>query len=74
MSLRRMEFIDASVASGASSLRVMLREISPNIYSMVIVFLTLIVANDILTEAALCYLGVGVPVLTPSWGNIIQQG
>jgi peptide/nickel transport system permease protein len=74
MSVRRMEYIDASVASGASGWRVMAREIAPNIYSMLIVFLTLIVANDILTEAALSYLGVGVPVLTPSWGNIIQQG
>ena len=36
--------------------------------------LTLIVANNILTEAALSFLGVGVPVLTPSWGNIIEQG
>jgi peptide/nickel transport system permease protein len=74
MSLREMEFVDASIANGASSLRVMARELSPNIYSMVIVFLTLIVANDILTEAALSFLGVGVPILTPSWGNIIQQG
>jgi peptide/nickel transport system permease protein len=74
MSLREMEFVDASIANGASGLRVMARELSPNIYSMVIVFLTLIVANDILTEAALSFLGVGVPILTPSWGNIIQQG
>ena len=36
--------------------------------------LTLIVANNILIEAALSFLGVGVPVLTPSWGNIIEQG
>jgi peptide/nickel transport system permease protein len=74
MSLRRMEFIDASIASGAGSFRVMAKELSPNIYSMLLVFLTLIVANNILTEAALSYLGVGVPILTPSWGNIIQQG
>ena len=43
-------------------------------YSMTLVLLTLIVANNILTEAALSFLGVGVPILTPSWGNIIEQG
>ena len=74
MSLRRMEFIDAAVASGAGPVRIMLAELSPNIDSMVLVFLTLIVANNILTEAALSFLGVGVPILTPSWGNIIEQG
>jgi len=52
----------------------MLRELLPNIASITLVMLTLIVANNILVEAALSFLGVGVPVLTPSWGNIIEQG
>ncbi len=72
--LRQMEFVEAAVAQGAGPLRIMTRELAPNIASMTIVFLTLIVANNILTEAALSFLGVGVPILTPSWGNIIQQG
>jgi peptide/nickel transport system permease protein len=74
ISLRRMEFVEAAIAQGASPVRVMLAELWPNIASMTLVLLTLIVANNILTEAALSFLGVGVPILTPSWGNIIQQG
>ena len=52
----------------------MLLELLPNVASIALVLMTLIIANNILTEAALSFLGVGVPVLTPSWGNIIQQG
>jgi peptide/nickel transport system permease protein len=74
LSLRRMEFVDAAVATGAGPMRIMLRELIPNVASITLVMLTLIVANNILTEAALSFLGVGVPVLTPSWGNIIEQG
>ena len=74
LALRRMEFVEAAVATGAGPTRVMLRELLPNIASITLVMLTLIVANNILVEAALSFLGVGVPVLTPSWGNIIEQG
>jgi len=73
-SLRRMEFVEAAEATGAGPLRIMAVELLPNVASMTLVFLTLIVANNILTEAALSFLGVGVPILTPSWGNIIEQG
>jgi len=74
ISLRNMEFITAAEANGASTLRIMATELAPNLHSTVLVFATLIVANNILTEAALSFLGVGVPILTPSWGNIIEQG
>ncbi len=74
LTLRRMEFVEAAVAGGAGAFRIMLLELFPNIASMTLVFLTLIVANNILIEAALSFLGVGVPILTPSWGNIIEQG
>ena len=74
LALRRMEFVDAAVASGAGPVRIMVRELLPNVASIALVLMTLIIANNILTEAALSFLGVGVPVLTPSWGNIIQQG
>jgi peptide/nickel transport system permease protein len=74
LSLRQMEFVDAAVATGAGPVRIMVFELLPNIASITLVMLTLIVANNILTEAALSFLGVGVPVLTPSWGNIIEQG
>jgi len=74
LALRHREFVEAAVAHGASARRVMIREILPNVIPTTLVLFTLIVANNILTEAALSYLGVGVSVLTPSWGNIIQQG
>jgi peptide/nickel transport system permease protein len=74
LSLRQMEFVEAAVATGAGPVRIMLSELLPNVASITLVMLTLIVANNILTEAALSFLGVGVPVLTPSWGNIIEQG
>ena len=74
LSLRRMEFIEAAVASGAGPVRMMAGGAVAQRGSMALVFLTLIVANNILTEAALSFLGVGVPLLTPSWGNIIEQG
>lgn len=74
LSLREREFVQAALAHGASRVRVMAREIVPNIAATTLVLFTLIVATDILTEAALSFLGVGVSVLTPSWGNIIEQG
>jgi peptide/nickel transport system permease protein len=74
LSLRQMEFVEAAVATGAGPIRIMVAELLPNVTSITLVMLTLIVANNILTEAALSFLGVGVPVLTPSWGNIIEQG
>ena len=74
LGLRRTEFVDAAVVTGAGPLRIMLLELLPNVASIALVLMTLIIANNILTEAALSFLGVGVPVLTPSWGNIIQQG
>jgi peptide/nickel transport system permease protein len=74
ISLKEMEFADAAVAVGMGPLRIMLSELVPNVASIVLVMFTLVVANNILTEAALSFLGVGVSILTPSWGNILQQG
>ena len=74
LTLRQSEFVEAAEAMGAGSLRIMMSDLLPNVGSMALVLLTLIVANNILTEAALSFLGVGVPILTPSWGNIIEQG
>ncbi len=74
LALRNQEFVEAAIAHGAGPVRVMVRELLPNVFSTTLVLFTLIVANNILTEAALSFLGVGVSVLTPSWGNIIEQG
>ncbi len=74
LSLREKEFIEASVAQGASTVRIMFREILPNLASTLLVLFTLVVANNILFETGLSFLGAGVRDPDPSWGNIIQQG
>jgi peptide/nickel transport system permease protein len=74
ISLKESEFTEAAIATGMSPLRIMVSELLPNVASIVLVMFTLVVANNILTEAALSFLGVGVSVLTPSWGNILQAG
>jgi peptide/nickel transport system permease protein len=74
LALREKEFVEAARAQGASPLRIMLSEILPNLSSTVIVFLPLMVANAILLEAALGFLGVGVRPPEPSWGTMIGDG
>jgi peptide/nickel transport system permease protein len=74
LSLREKEFIEAAVAQGASPARVMFAEVLPNIASSTLVLFTLIVASNILTEAALSFLGAGVQPPSPSWGNMIADG
>jgi peptide/nickel transport system permease protein len=74
ISLKEMEFTEAAIATGMGPVRIMLSELVPNVASILLVMFTLVVANNILTEAALSFLGVGVSILTPSWGNILQQG
>jgi peptide/nickel transport system permease protein len=72
--IREMQFVDAAVATGASRLRVMFSEILPNLVSPIIVQSTFLFSYAVLTEAALSYLGLGVPPTTPSWGNMIAAG
>jgi peptide/nickel transport system permease protein len=74
ISLKEMEFSEAATAVGMGPIRIMVSELVPNVASILLVTFTLVVANNILTEAALSFLGVGVSILTPSWGNILQQG
>jgi len=74
LSLREKEFVEAAISQGASPLRVMFSELLPNITSSVLVFFTLIIANNIVLEAALSFLGAGVQPPTPSWGTLIADG
>jgi peptide/nickel transport system permease protein len=74
LALREKEFVEAARAQGASPLRIMATEILPNLSSTVIVFFPLMVANAILLEAALGFLGVGVQPPEPSWGTMIGDG
>ena len=73
LSLREKEFIEASRSLGSSNRRIMLREILPNVAAPIIVFTTLIIPSNILFEAALSFLGVGVPDSTPSWGAMLAD-
>jgi peptide/nickel transport system permease protein len=74
LSLREKEFVEAARAQGAGHVRIMFSEIFPNLASTVIVFFPLMVANAILLEAALGFLGVGVQPPEPSWGTMIGEG
>lgn len=73
-SLRSREFVKGLRAIGAGQARILFLEILPNMRSALIVILTLEVANVILLEAALSFLGLGVRAPTPSWGLMIAEG
>ena len=73
LSLREKEFVEASRSLGASNWRIVFREILPNVAAPIIVYATLIIPNNVLFEAALSFLGVGVPPETPSWGRMLAD-
>ena len=74
LSLREKEFVEAARAQGMGSWRIMFGEILPNIASTILVFFPLLVANAILLEAALSFLGAGVRPPNASWGTMISEG
>jgi peptide/nickel transport system permease protein len=74
LSLREKEFVEAAIGQGARPSRIMFSDLLPNLASTVLVFFTLIIANNILTEAGLSFLGAGVRPPNPSWGNLISSG
>jgi peptide/nickel transport system permease protein len=73
ISLREREFVEAARALGSSDRRIMFSEILPNLVAPIIVYATLTIPGNILFEAALSYLGVGVPQSTPSWGRMLSD-
>lgn len=73
LSLREREFVDASRSLGASNLRIMFREILPNLAAPIIVYASLLIPTNILLEAALSFLGVGIRPPTASWGQMIAD-
>jgi peptide/nickel transport system permease protein len=74
LALREKEFVEAAVAQGMGPLRIMVGELLPNIVSTVIVFFTLNIANNMLLESALSFLGAGVRPPNASWGTMIADG
>src|SRR4051812_45614231 len=73
LSLREREFVQAARAMGASDARLMFRHLLPNTAGVVLVAATFGVANAILVEASLSFLGMGVQPPTPSWGNMLTD-
>jgi peptide/nickel transport system permease protein len=73
LSLREKEFVEASRSLGASDARIIFREILPNLAGPIIVYTTLLIPQSILFEAALSYLGLGVPPQTASWGGLLND-
>jgi peptide/nickel transport system permease protein len=74
LALSEKEFVEASIAQGAGPLRVMFRELLPNLSTTIIVFFALNIANNMLFEAALSFLGAGVRPPNSSWGTMISVG
>ena len=74
LALREKEFVEAAVAQGAGPLRVMFGELLPNLWSTIIVFFTISIANSMLLESALSFLGAGVRPPNSSWGAMISSG
>jgi peptide/nickel transport system permease protein len=74
LQLREREFIDAARQQGLSNREIMFSELLPNLASTIVVFIPLILANAILLEAGLSYLGAGVQPPNPSWGTMISDG
>jgi len=74
LSVREKEFIEAAIAQGASNRRLIFNEILPNVITVLIVLLPLMIATTILTESALSYLSIGVQPPNASWGTIINDG
>ncbi|MFC3227483.1 ABC transporter permease [Marinibaculum pumilum] len=72
--LRGQEFVQAAVATGASTPRILWSEILPNLFSHIVVMMSMEMALAIVVEAALSFLGLGVQPPTPSWGLLIAEG
>ncbi len=73
ITLREQEFVATARALGASHRQVMFREILPNLTSQITVFIALMIPTNIIFEATLSYLGVGIPPTTPSLGGILSD-
>jgi peptide/nickel transport system permease protein len=73
LALREREFVDAARAIGASNTRIITRHVVPNCLGAIIVNATLVVAEAILVESTLSFLGFGIQPPTPSWGNLLSD-
>jgi peptide/nickel transport system permease protein len=72
LSIREKEYVEAARMIGASDARIIRSHVLPHLIAPIIVYSTLIVAGYVLFEAGLSFLGIGIPVTTPSWGNLLS--
>jgi len=73
LSLREKEFVEASRAAGAGETTILFRELLPNLVAPIVVYSTLVIPQNILLEAALSYLGVGINPPQASWGEMLAE-
>jgi ABC-type dipeptide/oligopeptide/nickel transport system permease subunit len=73
ISIREREYIEAAHSLGSSGLRIMFLEIAPNLLALAIVYATLLIPVNIVLEATLSFLGLGIQPPTASWGNMISE-
>jgi peptide/nickel transport system permease protein len=73
LSIREKEFVESARAAGATNFRILWQEVFPNLVGPLVVYATLLIPTNILFEAALSYLGLGVPSTQPSWGSILND-
>ena len=73
LSIREKEYVEAARSLGASDLRIMVVDVVPNLVAPILVYSTLLVPTSIVFEATLSFLGLGVPIPTPTWGNMIAE-
>lgn len=74
LTVKEQEFVVAAVAVGTQQLRILVRHVFPNVLSPIMVAATLGIANAILTESALSFLGLGFPSDFPTWGRLLYEG
>ena len=73
LQLKEKEYVEAARASGAKDKRIILKHLIPNCLSTIIVIITLDIPGDIMIEASLSYIGLGIQPPDPSWGNMINE-
>lgn len=74
LTLREQQYVEAAHAVGTPLPMILVRHVLPNMVAPVVVQATFVAASAVLIEAALSFLGVGIPAQTPSWGNMIAEG
>ncbi len=73
LSIKERTFVEAAIALGADDFYIMRRHILPNLYSILVVSVTLMTAHAVMMEATMSFLGLGIPAHMASWGNMLNE-